>query len=172
MEKLCIHYGTRLGSLEDAHVYYDFPNPIVLADPSVEQNLRQLGFGYRAKYIQSTAHTVAHMKPVGWLPSLRTQSYPVVKESLLELSGVGSKVADCVVIPLDYISLIQCLFSLDQPSAVPVDTHVWQIAARDYKFRLKGKKVVSMTKDVYNGVGDFFRNLWGEYAGWAHSVTA
>jgi hypothetical protein len=29
-----------------------------------------------------------------------------------------------------------------------------------------------MTKDVYNGVGDFFRNLWGEYAGWAHSVRA
>jgi N-glycosylase/DNA lyase len=53
---------------------------------------------------------------------------------------------------------------------VPVDTHVWQIAARDYKFRLKGKKVISMTKDVYNGVGDFFRNLWGDYAGWAHSV--
>jgi N-glycosylase/DNA lyase len=53
---------------------------------------------------------------------------------------------------------------------VPVDTHVWQIAARDYKFRLKGKKVVSMTKDVYNGVGQFFRSLWGDYAGWAHSV--
>lgn len=55
---------------------------------------------------------------------------------------------------------------------MPVDTHVWQIAARDYKFRLKGKKVVSMTKDVYNGVGDFFRNLWGDYAGWAHSVRS
>jgi N-glycosylase/DNA lyase len=51
-----------------------------------------------------------------------------------------------------------------------MDTHVWQIAVRDYKFRLKGKKVTSMTKDVYNGVGDFFRNLWGAYAGWAHSV--
>jgi N-glycosylase/DNA lyase len=60
--------------------------------------------------------------------------------------------------------------SLDQPSAVPVDTHVYQIAMRDYKFRFKGKKVASMTKDVYNAVGDFFRTLWGDYAGWAHSV--
>jgi N-glycosylase/DNA lyase len=59
---------------------------------------------------------------------------------------------------------------LDQPAAVPVDTHVWQIAARDYKFSVKGKKVVSMTKEVYNSVGNFFRNLWGDYAGWAHSV--
>jgi len=25
---------------------------------------------------------------------------------------------------------------------------------------------------VYNGVGDFFRTLWGDYAGWAHSVLS
>ena len=60
--------------------------------------------------------------------------------------------------------------SLDQPSAIPVDTHIWQIATRDYKFKHKGKKVSSLTKDVYNGIGDLFRGLWGEYAGWAHSV--
>jgi N-glycosylase/DNA lyase len=52
-----------------------------------------------------------------------------------------------------------------------VDTHVWQIAVRDYKFRLKGKKVASLTKDVYNSVGEFFRRLWGDHAGWAHSVV-
>lgn len=82
---------------DEEHVYYDFPNPAALADPSVEQSLRQLGFGYRSKYIQATAHSIAHAKPSGWLSSLRKQSYPVAKESLLELSGVGPKVADCVV---------------------------------------------------------------------------
>src|SRR5208282_3786236 len=98
MEKLCIHYGTKVGTLnDDGHVYYDFPNPGALADPSVEQNLRELGFGYRAKYIQATAHKIAHVKPNGWLSSLRSESYPVAKESLLELPGVGPKVADCVV---------------------------------------------------------------------------
>jgi N-glycosylase/DNA lyase len=171
MEKLCIHYGKRLGTISGAeYVYYDFPSPSVLADPSVEQRLRELGFGYRAKYIQATAHMIAHVKTSGWLSTLRTKSYAEAKESLLELSGVGPKVADCVVRTLVVMKLTQCLFSLNQPSAVPVDTHVWQIAARDYKFRLKGTKVASMTKDVYNGVGDFFRNLWGDYAGWAHSV--
>lgn len=39
-----------------------------------------------------------------------------VQESLLELHGVGRKVADCVA-----------LFSLDQLEAVPIDTHVWQV---------------------------------------------
>jgi N-glycosylase/DNA lyase len=98
MDKLCVHYGTKLGSLDDGHIYYDFPSPLALADSSVEQNLRELGFGYRAKYIQSTASTIAHNKPKDWLPSLRTQSYTVAKNALLELSGVGPKVADCVVL--------------------------------------------------------------------------
>src|SRR5436309_11466265 len=95
MEKLCVHYGNKVGTL-GGHVYYDFPHPSALADPSVEQNLRQLGFGYRAKYIQATALKISAVKE-SWLLSLRTQPYNVAKESLLQLSGVGPKVADCVV---------------------------------------------------------------------------
>jgi N-glycosylase/DNA lyase len=106
MEKLCVNYGTRLGTVnDDDHIYYDFPTPARLADPSVEQNLRQLGFGYRAKYIQSTAHMIANEKPTEWLSSLREKSYPETKESLLELSGVGPKVADCVVYPHSWFCL-------------------------------------------------------------------
>jgi N-glycosylase/DNA lyase len=99
MEKLCIQYGQKLGSLpshNDEYVYYDFPPPAKLADPSVESTLRNLGFGYRAKYIQSTAQTISE-KPKGWLETLRKESYQIAKDKLLELSGVGPKVADCVV---------------------------------------------------------------------------
>jgi N-glycosylase/DNA lyase len=52
--------------------------------------------------------------------------------------------------------------------AVPVDTHVWQIAQRDYKFG-KGKHA-SLTKDTYDAIGEKFRALWGQEAGWAQSV--
>lgn len=31
-----------------------------------------------------------------------------------------------------------CLFSLDKHAAIPVDTHVWQLAARYYTPHLKG----------------------------------
>lgn len=44
---------------------------------------------------------------------------------------------------------------------------MWQIAQRDYKFKLKGK---TLNKAVYDAIGDHFRALWGEDAGWAHSV--
>lgn len=58
--------------------------------------------------------------------------------------------------------------SLDQPGAIPVDTHVWQIASRDYGFSKRGK---TLTSQLYTQVGDHFRALFGEYAGWAHSVN-
>jgi N-glycosylase/DNA lyase len=68
---------------------------------------------------------------------------------------VGPKVADCI-----------CLFSLDKIGAVPVDTHVWQIA-QPYMPHLRGK---TLTPKIYHEIGEFYRKLHGDYAGWAHSV--
>ena len=72
------------------------------------------------------------------------------------LTGVGPKVADCVA-----------LFSLDQVGCVPVDTHVIQIAIRDFDPALRN---VSLTKSVHERVGNLFRDCYGPYAGWAHSL--
>ena len=74
----------------------------------------------------------------------------------LGLTGVGPKVADCIA-----------LFSLDQTDCVPVDTHVIQIAIRDFDDSLKN---VSLTKKVHERVGNMFRDCYGPYAGWAHSI--
>ena len=78
-------------------------------------------------------------------------------EALVTLSGVGPKVADCVA-----------LFSLDQTGCIPVDTHVWQIACRDYDTTLREAK--SLTPSVYARVGECFRSRFGTHAGWAHSL--
>lgn len=51
---------------------------------------------------------------------------------------------------------------------MPVDTHVWDIAVRDYAPSLKDAK--SLTPAVYNQVGDAFRTVFPHKAGWAHSV--
>ena len=58
--------------------------------------------------------------------------------------------------------------SLDQTSAVPVDTHMMQIAAAKYLPHLKGRKGV--TEKSYAEVAGHFRGLYGTHAGWAHSV--
>ncbi|KAK3719088.1 8-oxoguanine glycosylase ogg1 [Vermiconidia calcicola] len=180
VHKLCVNYGPLLGHL-DGEAYHDFPPPHALAKDGVEAKLRSLGFGYRAKYLHQTACIVSS-KSDGWLESLRNPESPAfgtkalspahsnddfppegregylkAHASLLELQGVGPKVADCV-----------CLMGLGWGEAVPVDTHVWQIAQRDYKFG-KGKHA-SLTKDTYAAIGAKFRGLWGREAGWAQSV--
>ncbi|KAF1989744.1 hypothetical protein K402DRAFT_444764 [Aulographum hederae CBS 113979] len=177
VDKLCVHYGPLIGHL-DSVPYHDFPPPSALTGPKVEQHLRELGFGYRAKYLHKTAMMIAQEKGSDWLDDLRNpeslasgrkastaeklveggrEGYRNAHEKLLELQGVGPKVADCV-----------CLMGLGWGEAVPVDTHVWQIAQRDYKFG-KGKHS-SLTKATYDAVANKFRSLWGEEAGWAHSV--
>ena len=178
MEKLCIHYGALIGYL-DSRPYHDMPTPCTLAQPRVEAHLRKLGFGYRARYLYETALLITQHKPPGWLDGLRNPEAPILggrssdagemspqggregyrraHEELLALQGVGPKFADCV-----------CLMGLGWGEAVPVDTHVWQIAQRDYRFG-KGRHS-SLTKATYDAVGDKFRSLWGKEAGWAHSV--
>lgn len=132
MEKLCFHYGP-LVCYVDSIPFYDMPTPARLCDPSVEGHLRQLGFGYRAKYLHRTAVMVSKEHDQGWLDSLRNPESPVLgaksfdagemlpggregyrtaHEELLALQGVGPKVADCV-----------CLMGLGWGEAVPVDTH-------------------------------------------------
>ncbi|KAI0443645.1 DNA glycosylase [Xylaria telfairii] len=173
VNKLCVHYGPLIGHIGD-EAFHDFPSPQALIGKKVEAHLRELGFGYRAKYIVETAMIVSQQKPEGWLESLTNPenpgwastpipardepiTYRLAHEELLLLSGVGPKVSDCV-----------CLMGLGWSEAVPVDTHVWQIAQRDYRF---GKsKTKTFSKATYHSIGDHFRQIWGPQAGWAQSV--
>ena len=103
----------------------------------IEDNLRKLGFGYRAAYISKTAKQLQESGGKKYLLSLRKKSYTEAREDLLKLSGIGPKVADCIL-----------LMSLDKPDAIPVDTHMFQIAAKSYLPHLKGcKSVTDKVKD-------------------------
>ncbi|XP_051873999.1 N-glycosylase/DNA lyase isoform X2 [Pristis pectinata] len=157
IERLCQTYGERLCKL-DSCTYHSFPTLQVLAGDDVEKQLRELGFGYRAKFISQTAKMILEKHGPDWLNSLRGTPYEEAKRALCTLPGVGAKVADCV-----------CLMSLDKPGVIPVDTHVWQITKRDYLSHL-GAGQKSLTDKVYREIGDFYRGLWGPFAGWAHSV--
>lgn len=184
ISRLCARFGPHIGRIGDED-FHDLPDPYVLAaaGSETESALRDLGFGYRARYIADTARLVAKERPAGWLTGLRNPSSPSLRaasagvetgakkgdaalalpdyrtahDALLELPGVGPKVADCV-----------CLMGLGWAEAVPVDTHVWQIAKRDYKFG--GSTVKTLNKATYDAVGDHFRGIWGPFAGWAQSV--
>ncbi|KAI9220109.1 DNA glycosylase [Blastocladiella britannica] len=169
---LAVQYGTRVcdGGLMDADEdgeggevippLFAFPSSadLVAHRDELDAALRALGFGYRAKFIRDSADAVEAAGGNRWLLGLRDLSYAAVLPSLLDLGGVGRKVADCVM-----------LMSLDKHQAIPVDTHVWQIATRDYGF-VPSRATKSLTPTTYQEVTDLFVTKFGDRAGWAHSV--
>ncbi|XP_054271938.1 N-glycosylase/DNA lyase-like [Macrosteles quadrilineatus] len=155
VEKLCRFYGEKIAEI-DGTEYYNFPPVSALAANGVEEKLRKEGFGYRAKYIHHSAKQILENGGETWLKKLQSLPYEEAKQQLMTLSGIGAKVADCI-----------CLMSLNHLEAIPVDTHVFQISQR-YLPHLKSCKTV--TDKVYNEIVSHFQNLYGKYAGWAHSV--
>ncbi|XP_067908081.1 N-glycosylase/DNA lyase isoform X2 [Heterodontus francisci] len=140
IERLCQNFGERLCKL-DSYTYYSFPTLQALAGNDVEKQLRVLGFGYRAKFINQSAKIILETHGSDWLNSLCEAPYEEAKRALCTLPGVGAKVADCV-----------CLMSLDKPEVIPVDTHVWQITKRDYLSHL-GAGQKTLTDKVYKEIG-------------------
>ncbi|KAK7207713.1 mitochondrial glycosylase/lyase [Myxozyma melibiosi] len=159
IDNLCATYGTYIATYKDID-YYTFPRPSTLASsPNCAAKLRELGFGYRADYVYKTAKAVADWEAQGnQLSDMRGKPYDDVREFLLQFTGVGPKVADCVA-----------LMSFDCHESVPIDTHVFNIVKRRYSPKTK---MVSktMSKVVYDELSLYLRDLWGPYAGWAQAV--
>lgn len=88
---LCKHYGRKMGSVNGLDIF-SFPDPASLAADGVENHLRELGFGYRAGYITKSAAFLADNPE--FITSI--QNSESIRESLMILSGVGPKVADCI----------------------------------------------------------------------------
>ena len=88
---------------------WQFPPPEAVADTS-ERRLRRLKMGYRAPYLREAAKAVA--KRSVNLTALNKLPYSAAKETLIQLPGVGPKIADCVL-----------LFAYGKQEAFPMD--VW-----------------------------------------------
>ena len=166
ISRLCANFGNLLPSTS-GNPLYTFPSPNALTAPDVESRLRELGFGYRAPFVARTARMLCEIShnsdevAMTFLASLRNRSYDEAREALLTFPGVGPKVADCIA-----------LFGLGFHMVVPVDTHIWAVATRDYGFRVKGKARAEgpVSKDVYGKVKEALVAVWGDYAGWAQQV--
>ena len=158
IDKLCENYGEKVEFTDS----FKFPKPEKLIDS--EDDLREMKFGYRAKYISGTCKFIYENGgydengDLTWIENLKNMDYPEAKLELLKLPGVGPKVADCI-----------CLFSLEKHHVVPIDTHVWQIAVRDFGYKAKGTGK-GLSKTEYNTVQKFLYDKWGEHAGWLQQI--
>ena len=84
-----------------------------------EPQLRACGLGFRARHVAGIAAFLADAP--GWLEATELAPYVEAKARLLELPGVGEKVADCVL-----------LFGAGRLEAFPVDTWILKAMARRY----------------------------------------
>lgn len=169
VSNMCVHFGRKIGSIDGSGTdqHYAFPSISRLAESDVEEKLRKLSFGYRAKFIHQAAVHLAKTSPTceDWLFSLRTQPYEHVHQELTKIPGIGKKVADCI-----------CLMSMDKLEAIPVDTHVLSLARTLYNFDKSSPKAGqaktnnNLTDKSYWEIAGKFRDLWGKYAGWAQTI--
>ncbi|KAJ1797440.1 8-oxoguanine glycosylase ogg1 [Coemansia sp. RSA 2399] len=187
IDKLCRQYGHPIDTAKGT--FYTFPTVRDIAeDKDIEGTFTRLGFGYRAKYYAKTVERLStgHECPEQFLLGLRASpSWEHAKAQLMQFNGVGPKVADCI-----------CLMSLDKIDAVPVDTHIWQIAKRRYVDRVlalrfdgvlnsqaiqvaesKRESVIGLARELsmakapttkaYETAQKLFVELFSPHAGWA-----
>ena len=139
--------------------FYTFPTAGKLALAS-ENELRECGLGYRAKYVQVTAKKI-HEEKIE-LESLKSLPYLEAREKLIEFPGVGLKVADCAL-----------LFSLEKLEAFPVDVWVKRVILNHYASQLPESLVKklstqeSLSNGEYEKLNAFGRSYFGRYAGYA-----
>ncbi len=90
--------------------FYAFPEYSELKQQD-ENFFKQMGTGYRAKYLKNVLNQICPEQLKEWA-HLPTKS---LREKLLGLSGVGPKVADCIL-----------LFGFKRQDVFPVDTWIYK----------------------------------------------
>lgn len=133
IEGLCEMFGSSAGSYRGKE-YFTFPKASVLAGLT-ENDLSPIKLGYRAKYIIETAKKVvadntdsikqecmdANLSTVATLGNLRKADIATGYEYLTSLSGVGPKVANCIL-----------LFGMEKYESFPIDVWVRRVMHQLY----------------------------------------
>lgn len=96
--------------------YWTFPSPAALMEPDA---LQGVGLGYREKYVTALAGAVRS----GGLDlfAISVSDYAEAKAELMEVPGIGEKVANCIL-----------LYGMHFLDAFPVDTWIHRILEREF----------------------------------------
>lgn len=141
---LCSRFGDLVPAPAESGPQFAFPTPERLAETS-EDELRACKMGFRAPYLKATAGLVAERKPD--LTALSQWDVGHARAELLNLPGVGRKIADCVL-----------LFAFGFSGAFPVDVWVMK-ALRELYFRRRRVKLKRLQQ--------FSSSYFGPYGGYA-----
>jgi N-glycosylase/DNA lyase len=161
IKQMLLNLSRKFGekTILDGSEFFTFPTAEKLAS-ATESGLKDCGLGYRAKYVLATSKKIC--EDDFDLECLRKMPYVQAKKELMGFSGVGAKVADCVL-----------LFSLGKSEAFPVDVWVKRVILKHYAkhfpevFIMRLSSQGSLSNAEYERLNAFGRNYFGEYAGYA-----
>lgn len=138
------HYGSRV-KFPDGSTHFLFPSAETLARSTARELRAKTSMGYRARPVVEVSKLVSEeairLEQLGECP------YEEAMRVLLELPGVGPKVADCFL-----------LYGLGRLEAAPVDVWIHRIVSELY---FKGRKISRLM------TGRFLRERFGNWAGYA-----
>lgn len=129
----------------DGRLVHAFPSPAQIADLT-ESELRSTGMGYRAPFLAAAARLVQAGRLDPW--ELARRPYPEAFGRLLEVPGIGVKVADCIL-----------LYGCDHREAFPTDVWVKRFLRETY-----GRRGAALS---HERVQNFARKRFGPQAGYA-----
>lgn len=133
IERLSDNFGSDMGK------YRAFPTLGQLEGVSTK-TFRDLGCGFRDRYLSDTVHALL---TTDISDKIKTADTPKARKLLCGLSGIGGKVADCIL-----------LFSLSRTDCYPVDTWIF-----------KSGKTAEL--DTPEKVRRYYLNRYGSDAGYA-----
>lgn len=136
-------YGDYLGEV-NGESYYSFPD-IQILGKITEQDFREMKTGFRAPYLVDAVNKLSS----GEISenNLKNMSEEETQKKLMEIKGVGEKVANCVM-----------LFSLGWRQAFPIDVWMKRIMETLY---YNGQDISKET------IADFAKERYGAYGGYA-----
>lgn len=138
-------------------IFHTFPSIENITSVS-QAELLQCGLGYRATYVHNTMRAILNQEID--MKMIENTDYTQSKQEIMKLSGVGEKIADCIL-----------LFAFDKLEAFPIDTWIIKIL-REYLNKMlvfspdtKINDKISPTQ--YKVVSKKIRDHYGKYSGYA-----
>lgn len=127
IEKLCNALGEEREFFSE--IYHAFPTAEIMAEQDIDF-FYSIGLGYRAPYIKKLAQDIVS----GTVDINKMSNLPTIqlKKTLVQLYGVGSKVADCVI-----------LFGFHHTDAFPVDTWMEKVYKEDFNGNLVDREKIA-----------------------------
>lgn len=138
IKNICEFHGEPIGD------YYSFPEPIKIMNLT-EEDLKQCKTGFRAKYILDATEKICSRSIQTEV--INTSDTETARKMLMNIKGVGPKVADCVL-----------LFSFGRQEVFPTDVWIKRVVEHLY---FSGKEL------PIKEIQQFSKDKFGDYAGFA-----